>query len=189
MSRPGQSPRGAQAACLARGAADWLLDGATADPADLSLYHGPAGVVLALHEAHQHFGDDRYGRAARGADALSAQAGGVEDCSLYFGLAGIAVALRALGRDAAASRALGRVRDRFDGQRWNQMFELLTGNAGIGLGALQAGDLDSRLSLIDSNRYHAQASAHRSPGNCIRIGRRHRRHDNRTGTLPATSSL
>ena len=27
---------------------------------DPSLYHALAGVVLALHEAHQHFGDDRY---------------------------------------------------------------------------------------------------------------------------------
>jgi lantibiotic modifying enzyme len=141
MSRPDQLPRGAQAERLARGAADWILGGSGADSGDPSLYHGLAGVVLALHEAHQHFGDDRYHQAAaRGADALVAHVDAVEDCSLYFGLAGFAVALRALGRDAAASRALDRIRDRFDGQRWNQMFELLAGNAGIGLGALHAGD-------------------------------------------------
>jgi hypothetical protein len=100
-------------------------------------------VVLALHEAHRHFGDDRYGLAVeRGADALSAQVDGVEDCSLYFGLVGVAVALRALGRDEAAGRALNRVRQRVSGQRWNSMFELLIGNAGIGLGALHAGDPD-----------------------------------------------
>jgi hypothetical protein len=143
MGRPVQVSRDAQAARLARGAADWLLDGAGADCGDVSLYHGLAGVVLALHEAHRHFGDDRYRQAVtRDADALSAQAGSLQGCSLYFGLAGVAVALHALGRDEAADRALRRVRDRFDGQRWNEMSELFTGNAGIGLGALQAGDLD-----------------------------------------------
>jgi hypothetical protein len=133
----------AQTALLARGAADWLLASCGEDPEDYSLYHGQAGIVLALHEAHKHFGDDRYGRAvARGADALSEQVDGIESCSLYFGLAGVAVALRALGRDEAADRALSRVRSQFDGQRWNEMFELFAGNAGIGLGALCAGDLD-----------------------------------------------
>jgi len=149
MSRPDQLSRGAQAASLARGAADWLLDGTGVDPADPSLYHGLAGVVLALHEAHEHFGDERYRLAAEaGADALSAQVDDIHGCSLYFGLAGVAVALRALGRDAAADRALDRVRERFDGQRWNEMFELFMGNAGIGLGALQAGDLDLAVTAV-----------------------------------------
>jgi hypothetical protein len=141
VDRPDQLTRAARAARLAQGAADWLIDGNRVK--DLSLYHGLAGVVLALHEAHRHFGDDRYGLAVeRGADALSAQVDGVEDCSLYFGLVGVAVALRALGRDEAAGRALNRVRQRVSGQRWNSMFELLIGNAGIGLGALHAGDPD-----------------------------------------------
>jgi hypothetical protein len=149
MGRPDPLSCAARAARLARGAADWLVDGIGADSGDPSLYHGLAGVVLALHEAHQHFRDDRYRQgAARGADALSAQVDGLEDCSLYFGLAGVAVALRALGRDAAADRALDRVRDRFDGQRWNEMFELVMGNAGIGLGALQAGDLDLAVTAV-----------------------------------------
>jgi hypothetical protein len=143
VARPNQLSRAAQAGRLARGAADWLIDGKDADSGDPSLYHGLAGVVLALREAEEHFGGDRYRQAvARGADALSEQVDGIEGCSLYFGLAGVAVALRALGRDAAAARALNLVRSRFDGQRWNEMFELLTGNAGIGLGALHAGDLD-----------------------------------------------
>ena len=120
-----------------------------------------AGVVLALHEAHLHFGDDRYRQAVvRGADALSAHVGGLADSSLYFGLAGVAVALRVLGRDAAADRALNRVRDRFGGQRWNQMFELFTGNAGIGLGALHAGDLD--LAVMAVTPY--LTTADRTPG-------------------------
>jgi Lanthionine synthetase C-like protein len=128
---------------LARGAADWLIDSYDADPEDLSLYHGLAGVVLALREAHLHFGDDRYRQfVEQGADALSARVDGIDSCSLYFGLAGVAVTLRSLGRDEAADRALSQVRDRCTDHRWNEMFELMTGNAGIGLGALQAGDLD-----------------------------------------------
>ena len=161
MSRPDQLSRGAQAARLARAATDWLIDGVALDPADPSVYHGLAGVVLALHEAHRHFGDDRYGQAvARGADTLSAQVDGLEGCSLYFGLTGVAVALRALGRDAAADRALNRVRSRFDGQRWHEMFELFIGNAGIGLGALHAGDLD--LAVLAVTPYLTTADRTRS---------------------------
>ncbi|HEY1641774.1 MAG TPA: lanthionine synthetase LanC family protein [Streptosporangiaceae bacterium] len=149
MARTDQQSRGARAARLARGAADWLIGDRPAGLRDLGLYHGLAGVALALHEAHQHFGDDRYRQAAaQTADALSAQIDSLEDCSLYFGLAGVAVALRALGRDAAADQALDRVRRRFDGHRWNEMFELLMGNAGIGLGALHAGDLELAVTAV-----------------------------------------
>jgi len=149
VGRASQGERGAQAARLARGAADWLAESAVSDPADLSLYRGLSGVVLALHEVQRHFGDERYGEAvARGADVLGAAVDSLEDSSLYFGLTGVAVALRALGRDIAADRALNRVRHRFDGQRWNRMFELLMGNAGIGLGALHAGDLDLAVTAV-----------------------------------------
>ncbi|MHB1431076.1 MAG: lanthionine synthetase LanC family protein, partial [Streptosporangiaceae bacterium] len=142
-------------------AADWRAGNASADPGDPSLYHGLAGVVLALHEAHQHFGDDRYGEAAaRGADTLGAQVDEIADCSLYFGLAGVAVALRALGRHAAVDRALGLVRAGFDGQRWNEMFELLMGNAGIGLGALHAGDLDLAVMAVEPYLTTADRTAH-----------------------------
>ena len=153
--------RGEAAEGLALGALDWLLGSArsteagltwaAAGPggeADFTLYQGSAGIVLALLEAQRHFGDDRYGDAAvRGAAAIAAAAGHEEGSSLYFGLAGLAVALRAVHAqlgDAraglAAARALDRVRSRFDGQRWGEMFELLGGNAGIALGALHAGD-------------------------------------------------
>ncbi len=132
------------------GALDWMIGAARGPEPDHTLYSGEAGVVLALLEAQRHFGDDRYGDAAlRGAAALMAAADVEEDCSLYFGLTGLAVTLRAvhelLGDEAAgraADRALSRVRSRFDGQRWGEMFELLSGNAGIALGALHAGDLD-----------------------------------------------
>ena len=145
-------PRGEVAESLALGALDWLLGSArntgagltwaSAVPgaeADFSLYHGAAGIVLALLEAQQHFRDDRYGDAAlRGAAAIAAVADHEENCSLYFGLVGLAVALHAVGvqlgdspAGAAARRAQDRVRSRFDGQRWGVMFELLGGNAGI----------------------------------------------------------
>ena len=85
---------------------------------------------------------------ADGVDALTTSIDSVEDSSLYFGLAGVAAALQALGRPDAANQALDRVRDRFDGQRWSPMFELLTGNAGIGLGALCAGDVDLAVTAV-----------------------------------------
>jgi hypothetical protein len=149
MDASEQLSRGVEAARLARGAVDWLIEGAAVDPEDPSLYHGLAGVVLALQEAQQHFGDDRYSQAVtRGADALGEMVDRLEDCSLYFGLAGVAVALNAVGRSAAADRSLSRIRERFDGQRWNEMFELLAGNAGIGLGALHVGDVDLAVSAV-----------------------------------------
>jgi hypothetical protein len=154
-------PRGAAAEDLALGALDWLLGSARGtgsgltwpvtvpgDGPNFTLYHGSAGIVQVLLEAQRHFGDDRYGDAAvRGSAAIAAAVDDEDDCSLYFGLAGVAVALHAvhvqLGdspSDAAAGRALDKVRSRFDGQRWGPMFELLSGNAGIALGALHAGD-------------------------------------------------
>jgi hypothetical protein len=141
---------GAQAERLALGGTEWLIaDPAVLDADDPSLYHGLSGVLLALHEAHQHFGDEHYARALeQGTDALSDRVDGLEDCSLYFGLAGVAVALHALDRRQAADRALSRIRERFDGQRWNAMSELFVGNAGIGLGALYAGDLELAVAAV-----------------------------------------
>jgi hypothetical protein len=156
-------PSGEVAESLALGALDLLLGSARSTgagltwaatvpgaEADFSLYHGAAGIVLALLEARQHFGDDRYGDAAmRGAAGIAAAADDEENCSLYFGLAGMAVALHAVhvqlgdsSAGAAARRALDAVRSRFDGQRWGKIFELLGGNAGIALGALHVGDLE-----------------------------------------------
>jgi hypothetical protein len=135
--------RAAEAERLARRAVDWLLERPADETADPSLYHGRAGIVLALREAAEHFGDERCRRAVdAGGDALTAQLDSIEDCSLYFGLAGVAGVLRSIGRPDAADRARRRIRERFDGDRWNEMFELFVGNAGIGLGALWAGDVD-----------------------------------------------
>jgi hypothetical protein len=152
---------GPDAETVAAGALDWLLSSAlpagtglawagTTDSGELdpTLYSGGAGIVITLLEAHRHFRDDRYADAAlRASRALAAAVDDWDICSLYFGLTGMAFALRAAGRllgDAAAGRAAGRaldiVRPRFDGERWGAQFELLGGNAGIALGALAAGD-------------------------------------------------
>jgi Lanthionine synthetase C-like protein len=117
---------------------------------DPTLYGGAAGIMITLLEAHRHFRDDRYAdAAARGSRSIAAAIDEVSHCSLYFGLTGMAFALRAVGSllgDAAACQAAGHalqiVRSRFDGERWSDQFELLGGNAGIALGALAAGDPD-----------------------------------------------
>jgi hypothetical protein len=161
MSPSDQHSRGARAAQLARGAADWLVEGDRLDGDDPSLYHGLAGVVLALHEADRHFGDDRYAQAvADGGDALVAHVDQLDNSSLYFGLTGVAVALRTLGRHEPAERALRLVRSRFDGERWSEMFELLMGNAGIALGALQAGDVDLAVTAVEPYLKTADRTEH-----------------------------
>jgi hypothetical protein len=151
-------------AVLARDALEWLLvvarERGTAlewttwpgdDEFDPTLYGGAAGIVLAFLEGYRHFGDDRYAvAAARGAEAVTAAVdSGWELSSLYFGLTGMAFALRVAGQmlqepamGQTAKRALAVVRSRFDGQRWADQFELLGGNAGIALGAARMGDLD-----------------------------------------------
>lgn len=143
---------------LARAAADWLL---LAPSPDLSLYHGIPGIVLALHEARVHFDDHRYDATIeRGLDRLAAGVATADNASLHFGLAGMAYCLHQLGRDAAARDALTRIRETFDGQRWNPMFELLMGNAGIGLGALHAGDLDLAIQAVQPYVGTADRTAH-----------------------------
>ncbi|MFF9061268.1 lanthionine synthetase LanC family protein [Streptomyces sp. NPDC014882] len=121
------------------------------------LYDGTAGIVPTLLEARRHFGDDAYGDAAlRAARFLAVAAETGEDDSLYFGRTGIALVLRAVHRElgdsaagAAADRALARVRSRFDGTRWGELFELMGGNAGIGLGALAAGDAELAVRALE----------------------------------------
>ena len=157
------------AEALGAGSLDWLLRQAEETETGLawravaseskpnrSLYYGTGGIVLALLEGRQHFGEDRYGDAAlRGAQWIAAEVEGCDDSSYYFGLAGMAFVLDAVHRQlgdatsgAASARALDLVRSRFDGTRWNDMFELLSGNAGIALGALAVGDLDLALLAV-----------------------------------------
>lgn len=161
MTSSGLTAAAFQAETLAASGLDWLLRMARATPDGLAwtshpadhdinptLYSGGAGVVIALLEAHRHFGDDRYADAAvRAARAIAAVVPGWEQSSLYFGLSGAAVALRAVAEqlndaasEQAARRCIARVRALFDGERWGPQFDLLGGNAGIALGALLLGD-------------------------------------------------
>ncbi len=164
------------ASALAAQALDWLLRSARvtgaglvwpdtrgAEESDPTLYSGASGIVLALLEAFGDVGEDRYADAAvQGARAIAEDVSRWEDCSLYFGLTGMAVALRAVddvlgdpaARSAAAS-ALDRVRSRFDGERWSDQFELLGGNAGIALGALAVGDVN--LAVLATTPYFRTA--------------------------------
>ncbi|MFI7345114.1 lanthionine synthetase LanC family protein [Streptomyces sp. NPDC049936] len=120
------------------------------DASEPTLYSGTAGNIPVLLEAWRHFGDDAYADTAlRAARALAQDVDEIDDDSLYFGRTGLALVLRAVQEQlgdrasgAAADRALALVRSRFDGTRWGTLFELMGGNAGIGLGALLAGDAD-----------------------------------------------
>lgn len=146
---------------IARRAADWLLATDAVETSDPSLYHGLSGIALGLHEAHAHFGDERYAAAVeRGLDRLSAAVGSTDDASLYFGMSGMALCLHQLGRVDASRRALDRVRELADGDRWNTMFELLMGNAGIGLGALYAGDVDLAVDAVEPYLAAADRTEH-----------------------------
>lgn len=146
---------------LARSAVDWMLASPGKDWEQPSLYHGRAGVLLALQEARAQFDDPRYDEALeQGCDALAADVGQVEDCSLYFGLTGIAFTLHALGREAAARTALRRIRERSERGRWSTMFELFAGNAGVGLGALRCGDVELAVDAVTPYVSTATRTAH-----------------------------
>ena len=131
----------------------WWSSRPSSDEPDPGIYHGAAGIVLALLEAHAHFGDQRWAELAlRGTRWLSSAIDAPEYASypsLYVGLAGMAFALHEAaerfdddGARAASLRRLAQVRAGFDGERWNDAFELLLGNAGIALAALPIGDTD-----------------------------------------------
>ncbi|MFE1465718.1 lanthionine synthetase LanC family protein [Streptomyces nigra] len=134
---------------------------------DPMLYNGTAGVVPVLLEAWRHFGDDAYADTAlRAARALEGFAESWEDDSLYFGRTGIALSLRAVHSElgdaragAAAARALERVAANFDGERWGELYELMGGNAGIGLGALLAGDDDLAVRAVEPYARTAEPTA------------------------------
>ncbi|MFJ2958971.1 lanthionine synthetase LanC family protein [Streptomyces sp. NPDC087270] len=166
------------------------------DELNPTLYSGTSGIVLALLDARGHFLDDRYGDAAvRGARSIAAAVGEWELSSLYFGLTGMAVALRAVhdvlgdaAAGAAADRALDRVRARFDGTRWGPQFDLLGGNAGIALGALATGDVE--LAVLAVTPYLRTAEP--TPAGVhweTRVGRAARQHHLSHGTLGVVHAL
>ena len=131
----------------------WSGKPSSAEP-DPTLYHGTAGIVLALLEAHAHFADPRWGELARrGTRWLAATIDTLDTATypaFYVGTAGTAFALHEaaelLGGDeaarAAAMRGLAGVRATYDGERWGDAYDLMFGNAGIGLAALRLGDAE-----------------------------------------------
>lgn len=150
----------AEVESVTRDGLTWLLDQAITTDNGLAwprqpggepspwLYSGGAGIVLTLLEAYRHFDDDRCADAAvRGARELAAAE--LDDCSLYAGAAGVAVALAGVAdvlderwTRGAADTAWARVRDGLDGDHWDDYWDLLSGNAGIAMAALRLGDVD-----------------------------------------------
>lgn len=154
----------------AREAGDQRLSwpaGAFDEGLDLTLYNGTAGIVPILLEARRHFGDDRYGDAAmRAAASVSDVLDHERDASLYAGLTGSAFALGTVHDEldvpdaaAAARKALDLVRARFDGTRWGEWFDLVCGNAGIGLGALAVGDTELAVRALEPYLRTAERTA------------------------------
>lgn len=154
---------------LAVGALEWLMKAArdindgVAWPETLDgqvtpeLYSGSSGVLPALLDAWRYFADDRYADVAlRGVRSVADAVEDWEDSGLYTGVAGMAVALRGVHRvlgdtaaGASADRALDVLRSRYDGAGWNDCHELIFGNAGIALAALECGDLDLAQLAVD----------------------------------------
>jgi lantibiotic modifying enzyme len=194
---------------LAARGLDWLLRVARETPDGLAwtshpgtdeinpiLYSGGAGIVITLLEAHRHFGDDRYADAAvRAACAVAAHVPAWELSSLYFGLSGMAVALRAVteqlndtASEQAARRALARIRTLFDGERWGPQFDLLGGNAGIALGALRLGDVELAQDAVMPYVRTAEVTPHGVTWE-NRAGLAARRHHISHGTLGVAYAL
>lgn len=156
---------------VADGDGVWWASRPSSDEPDPGIYHGTAGIVLALLEAHAHFGDQRWADlAAGGTRWLTTAVDSPEYApypSLYAGLAGMALALHEAGAvladdaaRAAALRGLARVRAGFDGERWGAPFELLSGNAGIALAALRIGDAELAQLAVDPYRRTAETTEH-----------------------------
>lgn len=162
----------------------------------VDLYSGAAGIVLALLEAEAHDGEARWAEGAlAGARGLAGSVDATDDCSLYFGFTGMAVALDAVGRrlDDAASRAaarrcLERVRRAFDGERWGDAFDLLGGNAGIALGALALGDVELALTAVEPYRRTLEPTPYGVTWE-NRRGQPSRRHHVSHGTLGIAQGL
>ncbi|GLZ77656.1 hypothetical protein Afil01_24630 [Actinorhabdospora filicis] len=122
---------------------------ASAEEVHHDLYNGGAGIIPAYVAAAAHFGEDRYAEIALRAARTLARADEGENPTLFFGHAGIAVILGDIaerygdeGCAKTAERIMDRVRERFDGRRFTEHFELMSGNAGFALAALVLGDAD-----------------------------------------------
>lgn len=170
----------AEAEAFARRALDWLVatgretstgtvwpEAAGGVDPDFMLYSGGPGVVVALLEAHHHFGDERLAAVAlEGARAVAAAVESTRDSSLYFGLMGMAFALRAAGEalqtrefEPAVATAVELVRSRCREGRWGDFYELLGGNAGIALGALALDEAELALLAVEHYRHTAESTS------------------------------
>jgi lantibiotic modifying enzyme len=142
-----------------------------------TLYSGAPGVVLFYLELHAFTGERRFlDEAVRGAVDIAAaipeSGAAVREAGLYEGLAGhvfmLQAAHRASGREefaaaarraakaiAAAAKPLG------DGVAWNDVTDIISGSAGIGLALLTERDLlgDQALDLARRTGDHLVALA------------------------------
>ena len=195
------------ATAVADGDGVWWSAKPSSNEQDPTLYHGTAGIVLALLEADAHFGDRRWGElAVRGTRWLAAAVDTWDTASypaLYFGTAGTAFALHEaagrIGADgsnrdeaetarAAAMRGLAAVRAAFDGERWGDAYELMFGNAGIGLAALRLGDPELAEAAVAPYLRTAEATAFGQTWE-QRRGQPARRHHISHGTLGIAYAL
>ena len=160
-----------EVSAAADGPGVWWSSRPSSDEPDPGLYHGGAGIVLALLEADAHFGGARWADLALHGTRGLAAAMDTIDCArypaLYFGAAGMALALheaaRYFGDDgagAAARRGLARLRADFDGERWGDAFELMGGNAGIALAALRMGDCELAETAVTPYLRTAETTPH-----------------------------
>ncbi|MFC6042602.1 lanthionine synthetase LanC family protein [Nocardioides hankookensis] len=173
---------------LAEAALAWLAAQPLSDDPDL--YSGTAGIVVSFVEAHTHTADDRWADlAVAGARSLAMRVDALDHHSLYFGTTGIAVVLREIGERyddaplvAAADRGRDVVRAAFDGERWGEAYDLMGGNAGIGLGALRLGDPELALLAVEPYLHTSERTAYGITWE-NRVGLTARRHHISHGTL------
>ena len=128
----------------------WPADPERPQRTPANLYHGTAGVVLFLLEAHAATGDRHYLRQARsGANSLLAALSTEKDFGLYTGVAGIGFVLHEVfkatgdevylrGAKKAVSLLDHGARKVGAGIQWNDTTDIIRGSAGIGLFLLQA---------------------------------------------------
>ena len=130
----------------------WPADPNRPESVGFDLYNGMPGVVLFLTELHHATGDERWRDAARrGADHLGAALTAVEPLGegLYSGLAGLVFTFQTVAdlggsarpeslAHAAMDQLVARARQDDQGVEWNGSWDIIGGNAGIGLLLLRA---------------------------------------------------
>jgi len=131
----------------------WPADPAKPDSVGYDLYNGMPGVVLFFTELARVTGDRRWAESARAGArhlwAVSQAPDAKLDTGLYTGLAGLAFTLMTLAdltgaaEDRTRARALvialaRRARQADGAADWNGSYDIISGNAGVGLLLLEA---------------------------------------------------